>query len=82
MHHYIVDITMATDSMPVASKEAGAPDSEIEITPAMIEAGIAALRDDPTVVRDCRWNQAWNLAEDVIRHALAARSGKTARRAA
>ena len=30
---------------PQASQEAGAPECEIEITPAMIEAGRAALRD-------------------------------------
>jgi len=41
-----------------------------EITPEMIEAGIEALKREPLL--DCSYDQAWNLAEDVIRRALAA----------
>ena len=47
----------------------GAP-KEIEITPAMIEAGVEALKREHTL--DCSYSQAWELAEDVIRRALAA----------
>ena len=54
---------------------AGAPDNEIEITSAMIEAGIEALKREPGV--DCSYSEAWNLAEDVIRRALQASVRRT-----
>lgn len=48
------------------------PQNEVEITPEMIEAGVEALRREATI--DCSYSQAWDLAEDVIRRALAAQS--------
>jgi hypothetical protein len=43
------------------------------VTPAMVEAGIAALRAETMYVLDCPYGEAQNLARDVIERALAAR---------
>lgn len=44
----------------------------------MIEAGIEALRREPLV--DCSYNEAYDLAEDVIRSALAVARPRSFRR--
>ncbi len=49
----------------------------IEITPEMLAAGVEALRNEPLL--DCSYGQAVNLAEDVIRRALAAWRERKAR---
>jgi hypothetical protein len=65
--HIFTDL--ASDRRAIA---VGAPQDEIEVTPAMIEAGADALRREFTL--DCSRSQAEDLAADVIRRALAARS--------
>jgi hypothetical protein len=76
-HNYIVDITMTAVSIPAFPEGAGAPDSESEITPAMVEAGMSALRDS-LYVDNCRLSAAFDLAKEVIRRALAVQSRGTA----
>ena len=58
-----------------ASKEAGAPGKEIEITPEMIEAGVRVLASEWGVIGEVA---AEELAEDVYRAMSAIRALKPA----
>jgi hypothetical protein len=64
-------------SSPVDSGEAGAPETEIEITPEMIEAGAEVLLNDSFL--DLSPSIAGHLAEEVMRRGVSVsrnRSGK------
>lgn len=50
--------------------------TENPLTPAMVEAGLEALRQEPNI--DLRYGQAVDLVEAIIKGALAARHAETA----